>query len=184
MGGGGRGGTVVVSIIEDAAGSSEKNTSLYAAKKESKKSAKEESKAHKRLKLLTSLIRPDRKTEPAADEGAGGIASAGSGGGAGGGVGGDIGPGKGQGDPRLSHIWQKVNRSKYYPWLARKNGWEGTPRVRFVIGLEGQINDVRLVESCGIEELDQAAIETVRRSAPLPFFPKAITLAIRFSLSD
>ncbi len=122
--------------------------------------------------------------EDASSSGVPGPLSAGSGGGAGGGHGGGIGPGRGKGNPVLSQIWVKINRSKYYPWIARKNGWEGSPRVRFVIGKFGEIRDVRLAESCGIHELDQAALETIRRSAPLPYYPKAITIAIRYSLSD
>jgi TonB family protein len=160
--GGKTGGTVAVSVIEGFLGSPG-NFSF-----------------RKRMHS-TNMIR-DSKESSESTASSVGTGSPGSGGGFGGGTGGGIGPGKGKGDPRLSRIWLKINRSKYYPRIARKNGWEGSPRIRFAIDSDGQVNSVNLVKSCGIPELDEAALETIRRSAPLPYYPKTITLAIRYSL--
>lgn len=93
-------------------------------------------------------------------------------------------PGRKHGEKQLARIWRKINRAKYYPLHARRNLWEGNPRVTFKIGNEGHVEYVRLVKSCGITELDDAAIETVRRAVPLPHYPKAITLTIRYSLRE
>lgn len=90
----------------------------------------------------------------------------------------------GTGDPRLMRMWKKINRSKYYPLHARRNSWKGKPRVTFKTGKEGQIEYVRLAKSCGITLLDDAAIKTIRRAAPLPHYPKPITLTIRYSLRE
>lgn len=90
----------------------------------------------------------------------------------------------GSGDPRLLRMWRKINRSKYYPLNARRNSLKGDPRVTFKIGNDGQIEYVRLAQSCGITLLDDAAIETIRRAVPLPYYPKPITLTIRYSMKD
>lgn len=90
----------------------------------------------------------------------------------------------GRGDPRLLRMWRKINRSKYYPLNARRNSLKGNPRVTFKTGKEGQVEYVRLAQSCGIAQLDDAAIETVRRAVPLPYYPKPITLTIRYSMTN
>jgi TonB family protein len=159
LGGGGTGGTVMVSVIESFPG-------------------------HTSMSHANMSYGPKKSSVSTTGVGSPGTGSPGSGGGFGGGHGGGIGPGKGKGDPRLSRIWLKINRSKYYPRMARKKGLEGSPRVRFAIDSNGQIDSVQLVKSCGIPELDEAAIETIRRSSPLPSYPKPITLAIRYSLSN
>jgi TonB family protein len=106
----------------------------------------------------------------------------GNGRGEGGGIG--FGSGGGEADPRLLEIWRKINGSKYYPEAAKKEGLEGAPKVGFTVSLDGKVNDASLVKSCGHDILDKAALETVRRSSPLPFYPKPITIAVRYSLKD
>lgn len=100
------------------------------------------------------------------------------------GAGSGIGDGKGEADPRLITIWKKINSSKYYPEIARREGLEGAPKVAFSIGLNGKIGEVKIVKSCGHDILDSAALETIKRSSPLPFYPKPITIAVRYSLKD
>lgn len=104
--------------------------------------------------------------------------------GGGGATGGGIGTGAGPGDPRLAAIWRKINRSKYYPEFARRQGLEGAPKVAFSISENGKVEGVKVVESSGNEVLDKAALETIERSSPLPFYPKPITIAVRYSLKD
>jgi protein TonB len=104
-----------------------------------------------------------------------------------GGSGGLGGPGVGQGrggDPLLAKIWSKINASKYYPASARRAGLMGAPRVTFSIASDGNIAWVKLAQSCGKKILDEAALETVRRAAPLPFYPKPITVAVKYSLMN
>lgn len=120
-----------------------------------------------------------------------GAKSAGSGDGAGKAAGGGIGGGSGEGsgagsggDPILAKIWRRIDDRKYYPAIAKKSGLEGTPRITFELTENGRIKWVRLTESCGREILDSAAIETVKRAAPLPYYPHPITLAVRYSISD
>jgi len=176
LGGGGTGGVVAVSIVDEGSGTGNEPNLHSSQRGAAVISSRDITGPHRNRRGQSQL---------AADKSRGdGPASSGSGGGSGGGHGGGIGSGRGAGDPTLKLIWKKVNRSKYYPWQARKNGWEGAPRVSFVIGKNGEVHSISLVKSCGIPELDQAAIETIRRSAPLPYYPKSIILAIRYSLSD
>lgn len=49
-----------------------------------------------------------------------------------------------------------------YPEKARRNGWQGTARLRILISPQGQVDDVRVATSSGYAELDQAAVEAVR----------------------
>jgi TonB family protein len=60
----------------------------------------------------------------------------------------------------------------------------GMPRVTFAIDGGGGVSWVRLASSCGNRILDDAAVATVRRAAPLPYYPTPITLAVKYSLGD
>ncbi len=88
----------------------------------------------------------------------------------------------GKGNPVLAAIWRRINSHKYYPGSARRRGIIGSPRVTFTINKDGSIGWIKLAASCGEAELDAAAIETVQRAAPLPYYAGAITLAVRYSL--
>lgn len=66
--------------------------------------------------------------------------------------------------------------------MAKRRGMEGSPRITFAIDEDGSIKWVRLLDSCGKEILDRAAVDTVHRAAPLPYYPKPITLAVKYSL--
>jgi TonB family protein len=103
-----------------------------------------------------------------------------------GGTGGVGGPGISKdsgGSELLAKIWRRINASKYYPASARRSGITGSPRVAFALDENGQVRWVKLVASSGKRILDDAAVETVRRAAPLPYYPKPITVAVRYSLN-
>ncbi|MBI4126446.1 MAG: energy transducer TonB [Deltaproteobacteria bacterium] len=89
-----------------------------------------------------------------------------------------------RGNPTLTAIWKKINRAKYYPLVAREQKLEGAPRVQFQIDNDGNVTTISLVDSSGSDILDDAALETIRRAAPLPAYPEPITLAIRYSLQN
>ncbi len=107
----------------------------------------------------------------------------GVGSGAGVGTGSSVGAGSG-GPSVLAEIWKRINRNKYYPSMARRQGLEGKPKVTFVIDGDGSIARVHLAQSCGSSVLDNAAIETIRRAAPLPFYAGPITVTVRYSLEE
>ena len=74
----------------------------------------------------------------------------------------------------LAALAARINRGKFYPRLARRLGEEGRAVVGFVIQRDGTLTDLRIVESSGHRRLDEAALETVRRVAPVEPIPDVI----------
>lgn len=70
-------------------------------------------------------------------------------------------------------VARKLQAALRYPPAAARRGITGEARVHFVVDAGGRVRDVRLVASSGSDLLDRAAVETVRRAAPLPPIPKA-----------
>jgi len=88
-----------------------------------------------------------------------------------------------------AQVLAHLTRHRIYPSEARSRGVTGVARVRFALGRNGQVLSTSLVGGSGEQVLDQAAIDMVRRAAPFPPFPDAITQArmdfaapIRFDL--
>lgn len=84
----------------------------------------------------------------------------------------------------LRQIRVKIERVKFYPFLAKRRGLEGTPKVEFQTEQDGSLKFVSLKETSGHEELDEAALKTIRQATPLPFYPEPISLAISYGLSS
>jgi protein TonB len=66
-----------------------------------------------------------------------------------------------------------LERYKEYPRAARLRRLEGTAMVRLAILADGSLGTLSLVRSSGHAMLDDAAIDMVRRAAPLPRPPHA-----------
>jgi protein TonB len=64
-------------------------------------------------------------------------------------------------------LWDKVERMKRYPAMARMNRWEGKVVLKAVIKEDGSIVDLAIVESSGHAVLDEEALEVVNRASPL-----------------
>ncbi|MER3424225.1 MAG: hypothetical protein C4293_14395 [Nitrospiraceae bacterium] len=73
--------------------------------------------------------------------------------------------------PRPDYGWhalrRKIEQLKRYPSKARLNRWEGTVVVRAVIGENGHCSELTMERSSGYDELDQAALELLRRAFPI-----------------
>jgi protein TonB len=76
-----------------------------------------------------------------------------------------------------------------YPETERNEGVEGTVRLRVLVGTKGEPLEIHVVKSSGNEDLDAAAIESVRecwKFAPLVVggvpTPSYITFSIQFTL--
>jgi len=69
--------------------------------------------------------------------------------------------------------------------LARKKGWHGRVKIGFVIREDGGVIDVRVIDSCGFNMLDQNAVDTVKKVAPFPCPPvrAEIRMAINYRLN-
>lgn len=75
----------------------------------------------------------------------------------------------------MGKVVAKLRRAKRYPPQARRKSLEGTARVAFTISRDGSVSGIRLAGSSGHALLDQAALDMVRRAAPMPKFPGDIT---------
>ena len=67
----------------------------------------------------------------------------------------------------LSHL-SRYNR---YPEDARRRGFEGTVRLRFVLDGQGKVLSYSLAGRSGSASLDRATLEMIRRAQPLPAPP-------------
>jgi periplasmic protein TonB len=74
----------------------------------------------------------------------------------------------------LNLIRTRIESRKRYPLWATTHKLEGEVSVRFIITPEGQITTVTLKKSSGCESLDQAALEAVQESAPMPRPPDGL----------
>jgi len=78
---------------------------------------------------------------------------------------------------------------KRYPSQARYDSQEGTVWLRFSLARSGELTDWSLQTSSGVASLDEEAGRMVRRAAPFPPFPTALSrdvlelvVPVRFSL--
>jgi periplasmic protein TonB len=106
----------------------------------------------------------------------------GVGSGIGSGIGSGAGAGKGEGRGGIRdelkefqrRIKEKIERVKSYPFLARKNQYEGTAYCAFTLLRGGGVKDIRIVERSGYPVLDEAARKAISEAAPYPPFPICI----------
>ncbi|MVA73860.1 TonB family protein [Agrobacterium vitis] len=79
-----------------------------------------------------------------------------------------------------------LERRKRYPSEARANKEEGTAYARFQIDDSGNVLSVSISRSSGFPNLDQATVDAIKRSSPVPAPPpgvsKTITVPFRFNL--
>ena len=68
----------------------------------------------------------------------------------------------------FSFIRDTVERNINYPAIARRMGWEGKVLVAFLIDIDGHVENIRVIKSCGFKALDKNAIKTIERCAPFP----------------
>jgi protein TonB len=64
--------------------------------------------------------------------------------------------------------------NQYYPQASLRYGIFGDLRMLVTVRSDGQLEDVRILESSGFAVLDEAAIRIVRLAAPFPPFPEAL----------
>ena len=68
-------------------------------------------------------------------------------------------------------VKQKIQEERRYPRWALRLGREGAVRISFNLLSSGEIKDVRLIGSSGINELDTEAMNAVKRAIPFLPFP-------------
>ncbi|MGO2235107.1 MAG: energy transducer TonB, partial [Marinomonas sp.] len=82
-------------------------------------------------------------------------------------------------------------QNKRYPRASRRRNEEGVVSLSFVAHADGSVSDVKITESSGHKRLDNAVLDMIKRSTPLPKFSKdmsetelRINLPVSFKLSD
>jgi TonB family protein len=75
----------------------------------------------------------------------------------------------------MSTLSQHIARFRYYPASASVLDIQGTAMVTFTLTRDGSVLDPRIVKSAGDEDLDQAALETLKKAQPLPKIPESMT---------
>lgn len=77
----------------------------------------------------------------------------------------------------LQDLFAHIERHKFYPAAARRQGMEASVQVSFVLSAAGTIRDLRVMG--GPKLLRHAAEQTLRRAAPLPEPPPAVDRPLR-----
>lgn len=86
------------------------------------------------------------------------------------------------GNPILTQIRTKIERVKYYPTIAKRQGLVGRPELSFQINSDGSATNIKVIKSSGNQILDDAAVETIKQAGPYPSYSDPISLSINFSL--
>jgi periplasmic protein TonB len=64
-------------------------------------------------------------------------------------------------------LWNRVERMKRYPYLARMNRWEGKVVLEAVIRDDGSVSNLKVAQSSGYAVLDKDAMEVLKKASPL-----------------
>lgn len=121
---------------------------------------------------------PDTPHTPMAGAPTGGgadatIGAAGSEGGAGGGSGGGIGAGVNPGDDYLTRLLRHLNRHKRCTAAATaREAAAASLVVAFTIRRDGAIGNALIEQSSGVSEIDDVALDMLRRASPAPALPR------------
>jgi TonB family protein len=75
----------------------------------------------------------------------------------------------------MSELSQHIARFRYYPASASILDIQGTAMVSFTLTRDGSLLDLKIMKSAGDEDLDQAALETLKKAQPLPKIPESMT---------
>ena len=82
----------------------------------------------------------------------------------------------------LAQIRKQIALKKNYPRIAKDREMTGQVKVGFKLKASGELEYVKVLKSSGYGVLDKAAIESVKRAAPFPFYPDPIQLSLEYRL--
>lgn len=67
-----------------------------------------------------------------------------------------------------ARLTEHMQQQFSYPLLARRRGWQGVVRLRFIVTTRGQITNVELASSSGYRLLDTSALDSAAQIRELP----------------
>ena len=70
--------------------------------------------------------------------------------------------------PYLRGTRLKIEQAKQYPREAQRKRWEGKVILSFQIDRQGEVRDIRIIQSSGYRILDEEGMATLRRASPFP----------------
>lgn len=73
-----------------------------------------------------------------------------------------------------SNVLRHLAQRRRYPPGAQQRGEQGVAVIRFTIDISGRVLSIALTGSSGFAELDQAAVDLVNRSSPVPAPPQGL----------
>jgi len=82
----------------------------------------------------------------------------------------------------IAEIKERIRDHLFYPPVARLNGLEGKVIVRFGVDSSGKPVGIEVMQSSGFDVLDEAAVTSVSRSAPLPVVDFVVKIPVVFDL--
>lgn len=91
------------------------------------------------------------------------------------------------GERYVKSLTPLLSENQDYPMLARKRHMEGGVRVEVEIDAQGNVLSVKVIKSSGKDILDNAAINTIKKSSPLPPPPNSVRMfktLINFTLKS
>lgn len=74
----------------------------------------------------------------------------------------------------LEMVRLKIEKHKTYPERAKSRQIEGAVKIRFIIGVEGNVREEKIVKTSGHLVLDEAALFAVKKAAPFPEPPRRL----------
>jgi TonB family protein len=94
-------------------------------------------------------------------------------------------------DDYLGALQKLIGSAKRYPETARKSGREGKVTVQFTVMKNGAVKNIQLMSKTSYSDLNEEAIEAVKRAAPFSGLPEEIgkpfldiVLPFRFKLNE
>ncbi len=73
-----------------------------------------------------------------------------------------------------SHLLAHLEKYRRYPRQARRYGWEGAVHLRFLVDRNGAVSGATVASGSGRTLLDEEALATLARAAPLPAPPASL----------
>lgn len=81
-----------------------------------------------------------------------------------------------------NQIRERIDKVKRYPMMARKAGKQGSVVVEFSVDRNGKLLSSQIAKSCGIKQLDRAAINALKRASPFTPLPESLASPHVFNL--
>lgn len=82
----------------------------------------------------------------------------------------------------LARIRKEIMRKQFYPGEARAQKLSGSVKLNFKILENGGLDYVRVLKGSGHSILDEAALATIKKATPLPYYPESIALSLDYRM--